>query len=312
MMFSLEKEYTLMQTIERIPQLEARARVHWQQIVLDSLMAIIGVLLITGIMAVLRLYPAIPTISILYLLLILPLAMWRGRYAAILAAIVAVLAFNFFLVPPLYTLIMPVSEWLALGVFLLTALVTSQLAIISRKNVEQAWQRERETRILYEMMHVVNSQMTFDEQLDVIALSTVRIFAAWGVRECALLLPDENGRLVIRAEAPIQIEAFALTSEHLTIAHQVIVEGKRRAVSNVLFSSGEKGYLHLLPLQIDGRILGVLALHIQVQDRQLLTLELALDEQGHLDDPRAFFWTFLDQVVLTLDRTRLRAAALGL
>ncbi|GHO96325.1 hypothetical protein KSF_063730 [Reticulibacter mediterranei] len=300
-----------MQAIERIPQLEARARVHRQQIVVDSLLAIIGVLLITGFMVVLRLYPAISTVSILYLLLILPLAMWRGRYAAILAAIVAVLAFNFFLVPPLYTLIMPTSEWLALGVFLLTALVTSQLAIISRKSAEQAWSRERETRILYEMMHAVNSQMTLDEQLDVIALATVRIFAAWGMRECALLLPDEKGRLLIRAEAPIQIESFTLSPEHLTIAHQVLVEGKRRVVSNVVFSSGEKGYLHLLPLQIDGRILGVLALHIQAEKR-FLTLEQALDEQGPLDDQRAFFWIFLDQVALTLDRTRLRTATLGL
>jgi len=300
-----------MQAIERIPQLEARARVHWQQIVVDSLLAIIGVLLITGIMVVLRLYPAISTISILYLLLILPLAMWRGRYAAILSAIVAVLAFNFFLVPPLYTFIMPTSEWLALGVFLLTALVTSQLAIIGRKSVEQAWSRERETRILYEMMHAVTSQMTLDEQLNVIALATVRIFSAWGMRECALLLPDENGRLLIRADAPIQIESFTLSPEQLTIAHQVMVEGKRRAVLNVLFSSGEKGSLHLLPLQIDGRILGVLALHIQAGKR-FLTLEQELDEQGHLDDQRAFFWIFLDQVVLTLDRTRLRTAALGL
>lgn len=300
-----------MQTIERIPQLEAQVRVHWQQIMVDSLLAIIGVLLITGFMVVLRLYPAISSISILYLLLILPLAMWRGRYAAILAAIVAVLAFNFFMVPPLYTLIMPASEWLALGVFLLTALVTSQLATISRKSAEQAWQRERETRILYEMMHVVNSQTTLDEQLDVIALATVRIFAVWGVRECALLLPDQNGRLVLRTEAPIQIESFTLSPEQLTIAHQVLVEGKRRAISNVLFSSGEKGCLYLLPLQIDGRTLGVIALHIQAEGTGLLTLEQVLDEQKHVDDQLAFFWTFLDQVVLTLDRMRLRTTVPG-
>ncbi len=301
-----------MQTIERIPQLEAQARVHWQQIMVDSLLAIIGVLLITGIMVVFRLYPVISSISILYLLLILPLAMWRGRYAALLAAIVAVLAFNFFLVPPLYTFMMPVSEWLALGVFLLTALVTSQLASISRQSAEQARLREREMRILYEMMHLVNSQTTLDEQLDVMALATVRTFAAWGVHECALLLPDENGRLAIRAEAPIQIASFALSPEQLTTAHQVIVEGKRRALSNTLFSSGEEGCLHLLPLQSDGRALGVLALHIQAEDEKFLTLEQALDEQEHLDGQRTFFWTFLDQIVLTLDRTRLRTAALGL
>ncbi|GHO71598.1 hypothetical protein KSC_104900 [Ktedonobacter sp. SOSP1-52] len=301
-----------MKAIERIPQLELPPRMRWQKIVLDTVFAIGGVLIITGIMALLQLYPAIPNISMLYLLLILPLATFRGFYPAILAAILAFLAFNFFLVPPLYTFVMPVSEWLALGIFLLTALVTSQLATISRQRAQQAWQRERETRVLYEMMHAVNSKITFDEQLDVIALSTVRIFSPWGVRECALLLPNNEKQLVVRADAPIQIEAFTFSPEQQHIAVQVMAEGKKRTVPSALVSSGEPALLHLLPLQAGEQRLGVLALRVKQEQGRFARLEHMLDERERSDNQSSFFWTFLDQVISTLERERLRAATAGL
>ena len=74
---------------------------HWQRYLIDSLMAVGGVVVVTGIIYAYHLYPTIPNISLVYLLLILLLATTRGRYAAIVAAVVAFLAFDFFLVPPL-------------------------------------------------------------------------------------------------------------------------------------------------------------------------------------------------------------------
>ncbi|TMD52838.1 MAG: DUF4118 domain-containing protein [Chloroflexi bacterium] len=56
--------------------------------------------IVTGIIYAFHLYPTIPNISIVYLLVILVLASTRGRYAAILAAVIAFLSFDFFLVPP--------------------------------------------------------------------------------------------------------------------------------------------------------------------------------------------------------------------
>ena len=57
-------------------------------------------MIVTGIIYAFHLYPTIPNISIVYLLVILVLASTRGRYAAILAAVIAFLSFDFFLVPP--------------------------------------------------------------------------------------------------------------------------------------------------------------------------------------------------------------------
>lgn len=297
-----------MHVIEGIPQLEVQARVRWQKIVLDSLLAIGGVLIITGIIAILHLYPNIPDISVIYLLLILPLATLRGRYAAILAAFAAFLAFDFFQVPPIYSFYLPASRGVELVILLFTAIVTSQLAASAQQSAQHAWRRERETRILYEMMHLVNSKITFDEQLDMLALSIVRIFSPWGVSECALLLPDTNGQLVIKADAPIQIESFILSQEQMTVAGQVMSEGKGRTLTDAIDSSGKPILLYLLPLKVNGRSLGVLALHMSQSAPWLANLEQIHNEQNRTDDQSAFFWTVLDQVASTIERGHLRLA----
>ena len=55
--------------------------------------------------------------------------------------------FDFFLVPPFYSFtISRGEEWIALFVFLATALITSQLATVTRQSVEQARLREQEAR----------------------------------------------------------------------------------------------------------------------------------------------------------------------
>src|SRR6266849_6072447 len=64
----------------------------WQQYLLDSVLAFLGTMLVTGFIAVFQLYPRITNISIAYLLVVLALASTRGRYASILASLVAFLS----------------------------------------------------------------------------------------------------------------------------------------------------------------------------------------------------------------------------
>src|SRR3984893_16478967 len=173
-----------MRAIEHIPQLPAPMEKRWQQYLIDSLLAVGGPLAVTGIIYGYHLYPTIPNISIVYLLVILVLASTRGRVAALVASVVAFLSFDFFLVPPLYTFVISRwEEWIALFVFLATALITSQLAATTQQSIEQARRREREAQILYEAGRVINSTDRLDERLDTIALALVRIFSPWEVGE---------------------------------------------------------------------------------------------------------------------------------
>src|SRR5689334_25178091 len=123
-------------TLEHILPFEAN-RFSWQRFLVDSLLAIAGTMATTWIIYLFQLYPRIPNISIMYLLVVLALASTRGRYAAILASLVAFLSFDFFIVPPLYTFVIyHIEEWIALFVFLVTAILTSQLAVALRERAK--------------------------------------------------------------------------------------------------------------------------------------------------------------------------------
>lgn len=302
-----------MRTIEQIPQLPVPTEKHWQQYLIDSLLAVGGALGVTGVIYAFHLYPTIPNISIVYLLLILLLASARGRYAALVAAVVAFLSFDFFLIPPLYTFVISRwEEWLALFVFLVTALITSQLATVTRQSVEQARMREHEARILYEAGRVINSTDRLDEQLDSIALSLVRVFSPWGVRECALLLPDKNGTLGIRADAPIRFESFTLSPGEMMAAREVMTLGKMRDLSQASSASqpaspGQGSILRLIPLKSADHVLGVLCLRIEHGVSWFASKQRMQEEQEQPTDQSAFFWAFLDQTILIIERARLRA-----
>jgi len=301
-----------MHAIEQIPQLPVPEKKHWQRYLVDSLMAVGGVVVITVIIYAYHLYPTIPNISIVYLLVILLLATTRGRYAALVAAVAAFLAFDFFLVPPLFTFVISRwEEWIALFIFLATALITSQLTTQARQSAEQARLREREARILYESGRVINSTDRLDEQLDSIALALVRVFSPWGVRECALLLPDKNGKLSIQADAPIRIESFTLSSEEMEAAREVMVRGKIMEISEAStasqpVSARSASILRLIPLKAENEILGLLCLRIEHGISWFASKERMQEELEQPTDQAIFFWTFLDQAIRVIEQARLK------
>src|SRR5579875_2111861 len=186
----------------RLPVLSLSTEPRQRRYGIDSLLAIVSALLITGFIYVLHLYPRIPDISLVYLLAILTLASTRGLYAAVLASVVAFLSFDFFMIPPLYTFTVDkFEEWLALFVFLVTAIITSQLAVALRQRADQAKAQEQETRILYELMQATNKEENLERQLNIIADTVLKVFSFWGMRDCTILLPNEEGNLLVEGSA---------------------------------------------------------------------------------------------------------------
>src|SRR5947209_3753332 len=140
-----------MKQVERFLSPQARTRPRWRRYVSESLLSTGGVALVTGLIAVAHLYPRVPTISLVYLIVVLAVASTRGLYAAILASLLAFLAFDFFFVPPPDTfLVAKFEDLLTLVVFLAAAIITGQLASALRRSAEEARSRERELRRLYE------------------------------------------------------------------------------------------------------------------------------------------------------------------
>ncbi|GHO95402.1 hypothetical protein KSF_054500 [Reticulibacter mediterranei] len=303
----------------------------WQRYTLDSLFALVGTLSITGFIYTFQLYPRIPNISIIYLLIVLALASTRSLYAALVASIVAFLSFDYFLIPPLYvfTIDRP-EEWIALCIFLVTALLTGQLAFHLRLQAQNANRREQETHILYDLVRTTVEDESPERLLQSIVQAVVNVFGSWGVRSSALLLPDAHGQLVIQASAPKFTSQILLSPDEQALAQRVAQTGQSsvfptfspvstphplvarlRSFSQSRHpTSDETGQIRFLPLKTGGRILGVLRL-CGAGDL-LAAIERTCPETpaGSTDVHQAFFWTFLDQAISVIERTRLRRETL--
>ncbi len=281
-----------MPLIEQIPQLPPPLARSWQRYLLETLLATGGALAITGLLALFHLYPMIPNISLVYLLLILVLASTYGRYAAVLASVIALLSFDFFLVPPLYTLVIfRWEEWIALFVFLVAALFAGQLAAQARENLAQAKLREREFWILYEVVHVLNSTPRLDEQLESIVLALVRVFSVWGVRD-----------------APMRVERFTLSPDEWESASEVLKQGqvKERTDSR---APGHPLSLRMVPLKTATSVLGVLCMRIEPGVSWFASRKALVEIPGQPHEQMMFFRTFLDEAVMKLEQARLQGNA---
>src|SRR5689334_9910520 len=82
----------IMKSVEQLLLLGVGEKQRKQRFVLDTLIAAVGALLVTGFIYLFKLYPKIPNISFLYLLVVLALASTRGLYAAIVTSLIAFLS----------------------------------------------------------------------------------------------------------------------------------------------------------------------------------------------------------------------------
>ena len=296
--------------------------------ILDTFLGIVAPLCVTAFIYLFHLYPEIPDISIIYLLAVLGLASTRGRYSAILASLIAFFSFDFFLVPPLYLFtIGKLEEWVALFIFLLTAVITGQLASALRHRAEQASQRESETRALYDLLSATAREENLERQLAIVARAIVKNFAFAGIRNCTILLPDEDGKMSLHADAYPTVESRHLMPDEEQTALAVMHEGKIVDLYTSSNSSGKqliehwfrramsakhpgRQYVRMFPLQMGQKVVGVMKLQMEDNpERFMLNREEGM-EKLHINPQATFFWTFLDQATAVIERARLRRESL--
>jgi two-component system sensor histidine kinase KdpD len=315
-----------MNGVQRLPSLVARAKLRQARYFIDGLLAIGGTLLLTWLIYVFHLYPGIPNISLIYLLIVLALASTRGLFAAVLSAVVACSSFDFLLVPPLYTFsISKTEEWLALFIFLTTAIITGELASALRKRADQAGRRERETRILYELIRATNSE----RQLRIVARAVVDVFASWGIRECVIFLPDAHGKMSASAGTSQAGEQLQLTAdEEATLSwalkqaqavelHDVSLAPRlstsyapRAVVRSTAAPHPRRRYMRMIPLKTGQRVVGVVRLLVEDNPRLISQGNSLGVDLEHSNPATGFFWTFLDQATSIIERAHLHQESL--
>ncbi|PZW31967.1 two-component system sensor histidine kinase KdpD [Thermosporothrix hazakensis] len=310
-------------SIEQILFLGARRGERKERCLIDTLLGLVSALCLSGIILLFGLYPKIPNITFLYLLAVLLLATTRGLYAALVATIVAFLSFDYLLVDPIYTFtIHRFEEWLALFICLLISVITGQLAARLRQQAEEAKKREGETRALYNLVRATLDEENLERQLQVVADSILQVFLSAGVRDCAILLPDERGVLTLRADACHVAEHMRLSADEAITAESAMREGK--IVDLYLEDNGPHSsssywfrrdlregrqrnlYVRMLPLRVGVRVIGVARLLVEDDSRRFSLARSLRISDVRKDPQQTFFWTFLDQATAVIDRARLQ------
>ena len=130
----------------------------------------VAVALVTAAIALLRSHVPVLSLGVLYVFAVLPIAVVWGLRLAIPVSVASMLAFEWFYLPPVHRFSLSNSEnWFALAVYLVTAVVVSELAARSRRRAAAAEQRERESAFLARLATDLLRGRSLDEELPAIA-----------------------------------------------------------------------------------------------------------------------------------------------
>jgi two-component system sensor histidine kinase KdpD len=131
-------------------------------------------------------------IAMLFLLVVLLVAVRLGRGPSVTATCVSVACFDFFFVPPRFTLAISDFQYLVtFGVMLAVGLITGQLTAGLRFQARVAARRESRTRALYEFARALSGVLQTEQIQEATRDAVGPTFGARTV----LLLPDADGRL---------------------------------------------------------------------------------------------------------------------
>ena len=130
------------------------------------------------------------TVALSFLLAILAVSAVWGMAVSVFMSVVAVLAFNYFFLPPVRTFtITDPQNWVALAAFLFTSIVGSQLSARIRKEADEAHGRRREIERLYKFSQKLLGEGNVIQLMNAIPNYIVESFEA-GASE--LFLPHKD------------------------------------------------------------------------------------------------------------------------
>ena len=148
------------------------------------------------------------TVALMFLIVVLLASAYWGLHYALVLAVIATAAFNFFFLPPVGTFtIADPQNWIALFAFLVTAMVASNLAEKARSEAERAKQRRREVERLYALSQQLLSAENVVELLNTLPGYISDAFVVEGV---ALLVADRPG--VYRSRPDLIFDEMTLQS----------------------------------------------------------------------------------------------------
>ena len=233
-------------------------------------------------------YLELSNLVMLYLLGVTATGLRFGRGPSVVSAVLNVAAFDFFFVPPRFTLAVGDAQYLiTFGVMLTIALTIATLMANVRQQTRVAGARERRTALLYRMSRELAATRGTSDMARIAIKHVAEVFQC----EAVLLLPDGAGKLHAPREPPVE---GSYRGSDIAVAQWVLDHGRRAGFGSDTLPATPALYL---PLGDSRRLLGVLA--VLPRNRRLVLLP----EQLHLLE------TFAGQIGVALEREMLSSQA---
>lgn len=269
---------------------------------------VIGVTAISSLIA-LPLDQVLPSASLaaVYLVGVLTIGVRRGTLYAILASVMAFLAYNYFFTPPYYTLRVAAPESVAaLIVFTISALFTGSLAGRLKRQIEFMRLTQERTATLYDFARKIASASTTDDVLWAAAAHIAHSL------ECnsLILMPDQTGELQ-------QVQGYPAIEEdlgHQTFAAALWAYQMNSPAGNGTDTLPASEWM-FLPLATQGPPLGVIGVRFldpaKNRDPETRRLLEAVEHQISVAVERIKIESDLERARLTSQTESLRAALLN-
>jgi two-component system sensor histidine kinase KdpD len=231
---------------------------------------------------------ALVNLIMVYLLGVTWVAFRYGRNFSIFAALLSVLLFDFFFVPPFLTFAVDDIQYvLTFAVMLVVGTLIGNLTGQLRRQAGAMQQREGRTQVLYALNRDLAKSSNPDELLRIMRWHTEGYFKC----EAAVFMPDRQKHLTPRLAG----ESGAILDEHEMAVAQWVFENKRPAGKETETLPGAKGlYMPLVGAEKTIGVLGIFAF-----------------EEKQFSDPEQFHMLelFTHQAALAVEGAQLAAAA---
>jgi two-component system sensor histidine kinase KdpD len=213
-----------------------------------------------------------PTTGALALLLVVLWVATFGRlWVATLVAVVATLCLNFFFIPPIGTFTIADPEnWVALFVFLVVAVIASQLSARAQERTREAIARRNEVTRLFDLSRDVILTTENSGALDALARHIARRFE---LARVAIYLPSDHGwRAYQGADAAVVVEEAQLDTTLAGARGTLEFDARQRAYGGHTTGVDAGGRpVSLVPLRHGIKTIGVMA--IGASDMEAGTLD---------------------------------------
>jgi two-component system sensor histidine kinase KdpD len=230
----------------------------WRRDALATAGALAGLAVIVVALRAAQQHPNPTIAALLFLLVVLGTATLAHLRVSIGISVAAMLAFNFFLLPPFHTLaIADPQNWVALFVFVVVACIASQLSAAVRSRASEAESRKQEVTRLFDLSRDILLTTDSERAVADVSRSVARRFELEAIAIC---LPTEGGwELHQGGERSVEPSREQLDHALARLRGPTEYDTRERADAGHAVTAAHGHAAALVPLRLGTKPVGILA-----------------------------------------------------